>query len=250
MRRCSAGGTPSPSSRTEKRALRPTVESVTVTRPPSGEYFTAFSTRFVSTWRTLSPSAATSGTPCFGVFSSSSMPGGMYWRAASTTLRASSTGSRGPIARRGPPDLSLLTPREAVGLGLPPQEGVVDDGGEPVGLACDHLEEAGALRLGDDDVLSAQRQRGARNRSERRPELVRDRGHEVGLERLDRTLFGQVAERVDAAAVERNAGDREPEGAVVHFHRQRVRAQLIALRQAFDRRPLREDLGGEAPERF
>src|SRR5919109_496271 len=66
MRACSAGGTPSPWSRTEKR-IRPSCSSRrTSTWPPSGEYLTALSRRFTRTWRTLSGSPATAGRPAGG----------------------------------------------------------------------------------------------------------------------------------------------------------------------------------------
>src|ERR1043165_6498110 len=52
---------PSPWSLTLKRTAWSRRESSSSTRPPSGEYFTALSTKFVSTWRTLS------GAPPIGV---------------------------------------------------------------------------------------------------------------------------------------------------------------------------------------
>ena len=82
--------------------------SWTLTRPPSGEYLTALSTRFVRTWRTLSGSAAIGGAS-FGAERSSLMLGGMYCLAASTTPRASSTPSQRSIVVCRPSDSSRLT---------------------------------------------------------------------------------------------------------------------------------------------
>src|ERR1700747_1552563 len=68
-------------------------------------------------------------------------------------------------------------------------EDVVDDAGEPVGLARDHVETAGPLRLLEADVVTLQRQRGAVDRGERRAELVRHSRDEVALQLLDRALL-------------------------------------------------------------
>ena len=98
-------------------------------------------------------------------------------------------------------------------------EDVVDDARKAVGLARDHLEQTGPLWLAEQDVLAAECQGSAIDGGERRAELMRDRGDEIGLQRLDRTLFGQVPERVDAAVVETDSRDREPELPVVDLHR-------------------------------
>ena len=58
--------------------------------------------------------------------------------------------------------------------------------------------------------MAEQRLRGAVDGSQRRAQLVRGRGDEVGLDLLEPARVGQVAERVDRAAEETHAGDRDP----------------------------------------
>ena len=71
------------------------------------------------------------------------------------------------------------------------------------------VEQAVTLRL-ERGLLPPKRQRGAVDRGERRPQLVGDRRHELALQALDAPFVREVAERVDGAARERHARDREP----------------------------------------
>src|SRR3954466_1011892 len=73
-------------------------------------------------------------------------------------------------------------------------ENVVDDAGEPVGFARDHVEQSGALRLLQSYVVALERQGGTVDRGKRRAELVRDGGDEVALQLLDGALVRHVAE--------------------------------------------------------
>ena len=89
IRACSACGMPSPSSSMRKRIRLPECLSAIRTRPPSGEYFTALSSRFVSTCRSLSGSAATGGSSS-GESTASSTSTGEWARSAPITLSTSS----------------------------------------------------------------------------------------------------------------------------------------------------------------
>ena len=68
-----------------------------------------------------------------------------------------------------------------------------------------------ALRLVELQVLALERQGRAVDRGQRRAQLVRDRRDEVAAQLLEHALLGQVAEGVDGALGELDAGDREPE---------------------------------------
>ena len=57
------------------------------------------------------------------------------------------------------------------------------------------------------------------NRGEWRPQLVRGRGDEVGLDLLELAHVGEVAERVDRAPEEANARDRDPALAATRLDR-------------------------------
>src|SRR5205085_8568704 len=61
------------------------------------------------------------------------------------------------------------------------------------------------------------------DRGERRPQLVRDGGDEVGLHLVERALCGEVAEGVDDAVGRLDAGDGEPELAAADVERQALR---------------------------
>src|SRR3954452_5726773 len=67
-------------------------------------------------------------------------------------------------------------------------ENVVDDAGEPVGFARDHVEKSGALRLLQSYIIALERQGGTVDRGKRGAELVGDGGDEVALQLLDRAL--------------------------------------------------------------
>ena len=111
-------------------------------------------------------------------------------------------------------------------LGVEParEEDVVHDPGQPVRLARDHAEQARTLLCGERVVALDQRHRGAVHRGERGPQLVRDRRDEVAADLLEGALLGQVAEGVDGALGQADAGDREPELAPADLDRERLRA--------------------------
>src|SRR3954470_12591214 len=106
----------------------------TSTRPPSGEYLIAFSTRLTSTWRTLSASAATCGT-LSGASTSSVTDGGACLRVDSTTRSAGSPPGAPP---RPPGEAPAL---ERLGFGGEPapvelvrERDLVHDPAEPLGF--------------------------------------------------------------------------------------------------------------------
>ena len=111
---------------------------------------------------------------------------------------------------------------ELIGVEPAGDEKVVDDRAEPVRLGGDHAEQLLAdLRI-ELDVGAADRLRRAVDRRQRRPQLVRDRGDEVGLHLLEPPLLGQVAEGVDGALLEAHARAGDPELAAVELDRDRL----------------------------
>ena len=68
---------------------------------------------------------------------------------------------------------------------------------EPLGLVDDERDEAVAAGLVEREVVAAEGLGGAVDGGERRAELVRGRGDEVGLQLLEPAGVGDVAERVD-----------------------------------------------------
>ena len=114
--------------------------------------------------------------------------------------------------------------RELLGVEPARQEDVVHDPGQPVRLARDHAEQARTLLSGERVVALDKRHRGAVDRRERGPQLVRDRRDEVAPDLLEGALLGQVAEGVDGALGQADAGDREPELAPADLDRERLRA--------------------------
>src|SRR5207244_2843078 len=90
------------------------------------------------------------------------------------------------------------------------EQDLVDDAAEALGLVGDQRDEALAADLVQREVVAQQRLRGAVNRGQRRAQLVRSGGDEVGLDLLEPAHVGQVAECVDGAAEEADARDRDP----------------------------------------
>ena len=206
--------------------MRPrTASTLTCTGPPSGEYLIALSTRFTSTWRTLSGSAATGGRPS-GARSESSIAGGRCAPAAATTARR-------PRARR----TRSIGDVDRVGVEPARPQDVVDDPGEALGLARDHAQHALALLVGERHIGAAQCHRRAVDRRQRRPQLVRDRRDEVALQPLERALVRQVAERVDRALREVGRGERQPQLARADLDRQRLAALAELLERPGPRAP-------------
>ena len=81
-------------------------------------------------------------------------------------------------------------------------------------------------------VVALQRQGGAVDRRERRPQLVGDGRDEVALQLLDRALVGQVAESVHGALREPAAGSRARARGRGRVDRQRLRPRSPAARAA------------------
>ena len=111
---------------------------------------------------------------------------------------------------------------EASGVEAAGGQHLLDDPREPVRLARDHGQETAAVVVVKLDVLAAQRHRGAVDGRERRPELMRDRGHELALQPLDAALLGEVAQRVDRPVGELDGRDRDPELPVAKLERERL----------------------------
>src|SRR5207253_9907103 len=89
-------------------------------------------------------------------------------------------------------------------------EQFVDDVREPTGLLDDNLEQLRFHRVLELEVFASKRQRRAVDRCKRRTQLVRDRGDEVLADLLESSLLREVAERIDRALVEADAGDLQP----------------------------------------
>ena len=102
------------------------------------------------------------------------------------------------------------------------------------------------------DVVAAERQRGAVDRGERRPQLVRHGGDEVLPHRLERALLREVAERVDGAVLVADRGHREPQLAAADLERHALRPAGLAHggdgQPRLDRLPARDGVADAAPE--
>src|SRR5262245_25763292 len=122
---------------------------------------------------------------------------------------------------------------EPPGVEVAREQEVVDDLGEAAGLVLDDLEQPVARLVADVDVLTADRDRGAVDRGQRRAQLVRDGRDEVGAHLLEGAVLGQVAEREDRSLVELDRREREPELAALDLDRHRLRARAVV------RHPLR-----------
>ena len=118
--------------------------------------------------------------------------------------------------------------RHLAGVELSGDEQVVDDRPQPVGLGGDHAEELIPDRRIELDVRTPNRLRRAVDCGQRCPQLVRDRGDEVRLDLLERALLGQVAERVDRALLEADAGPGDPELAATELDRHGLGPHRIA----------------------
>ncbi len=86
----------------------------------------------------------------------------------------------------------------------------IDDLRQSLRLRRDVAEERRPLLLAEEDVLAEQRLREAVDRGQRRAQLVRHRGNEVGLHLLDEAIRRDVPEREDATCdgADRIAHDR------------------------------------------
>ena len=188
---------PMPSSETRSSTTRRRLRTRTVTVPPSGEYLMALSIRLISTWRTRSASA-----------SASAPPGRQHEREL--VLLGAAAGPGRDVARDGrdvdrgelQPDGARLEARGA--------EQRLDEPVEPLGLARDVADERRAVLLAEARVLAQQRLGEAVDRGQRRAQLVRDGGHEVALELLERAHLGDVAHREHAARAGRRRRSCRP----------------------------------------
>ena len=204
--RCWSCGIPGPWSATRDphgAVLR--LRRCTSTSSPDGEYLTALSIRFVSTWRSRSRSPRIE-------------------RHAPCDRRAHAHLVLADARRR---DRVLDEPREIdvgeavgerAGLDARRVEHVADERGEPVRLVGDQREERLALAGGERAPAFLQRARGADHGGHRAPQLVRDERDEVGAQRreppqlLDRLPLGLVGADVldrgrDEAAEQRDELD-------------------------------------------
>ena len=110
------------------------------------------------------------------------------------------------------------------------EQDVVDDVREPVGLLGNEVEQPLALWLLQAVEAALQGERRAVDRRERRAQLVRDGGDEVGLRLVEPLVLADVAERVDDAVRERDARSGEPQLAALDLERDgRRRAFAVAL---------------------
>ena len=134
--------------------------------PPSGEYLTALSSRFMRIWRTLSASASTGGTS------------GSLSTVERQVLRQVRVGRRDDrrreLGRVAALDGDVQRPR----LEPAHPEDVVDDPRQPLRLVGHDVEQALALRF-QRGLLPPERERRAVDRGQRRSELVRDRRDEL-----------------------------------------------------------------------
>ena len=165
----------------------------TSTGPPSGEYLTAFSTRFTSTWRSCCSSAATCGSR-FGASSERVIPSGRCARAASRTLSVSRAASTVSIRNCSWPESRWLASSTSLTICASRSDSSATTSSSLPRISVAELE-----------VLAPQRDRGAVDRRERRAQLVRDGRDEVGAHLLERALLGQVAEGVDGPFLEAHA---------------------------------------------
>ena len=186
----------------------------------SGEYLTAFSTRFTSTCRSPSASAATCGPAPARSARARCRPAGASPRPRATA-RAISVASVRPIETVAAPESSRLASRMSLTIRASRSDSPEITSSIPSSLVA--LEH---------DVVAPQRHRGAVDRGERRAQLVRDGRDEVALELLDGPLLGEVAERVDGALRELGGGEREPELAAGPVERERLLPRRRPVRAA------------------
>src|SRR3989338_540150 len=170
MRGRSVGGIPTPVSATAT-STRPSAagRALTVTRPPSGVYLTALSTRLMRIWASRSRSALTGGSPDGS------------W-LASATRAPPPGGPRGRGAERDAAELDVGEVGE-----------VVEQPPEPLGVAEHDLEEAPRV-VPFLERAAEQRLEVAVDRRERRPELVRDVRHELRAHLLEPAQLRDVVE--------------------------------------------------------
>src|SRR5205823_14819722 len=88
---------------------------------------------------------------------------------------------------------------------------LVDDLREPERLGFHDLEERCIVLGGQLEIFAAQGADGTVDRSQRGAELVRRGGDEVAAGLLERTLVGDVSERVNRPLAEVDSGGRDPE---------------------------------------
>ena len=150
-----------------------------------------------------------------------------------------------------PPDLELVG-----------EQDLVDDRGQPVGLVDDERDEPRTAGVVEREVVAAQRLGGAVHGRQRCAQLVRRGRDELRLELVEPVLLGDVPQRVDRAAEELHAGDRDPALAAPGVQRQRRGAhwlaggpernpcgQLVPVRDRIRGRRAARCLGGDTGDR-
>ena len=159
------------------------------------------------------------------------MPAGRCASAAARTARAISVASAGPMSNAAAPESSRLASRMSLTIRASRSDSPAITASIPL-----------VLLVAEHDVLAPERHRSAVDRRQRRAELVRDGRDEVAPQLLDRSLLGQIAERVDGAVGELCRRQREPELPVGTVDGERLRP-LAGLVE----RPAGERVGSGRP---
>ena len=177
-------GMPRPESLTVTRAKPSRGTAVIVTAPPAGEYLIALESRLAITWpmRLRSPTIASGSS---GVSNSSWWLRGLRREELDLVLEQLAELER------------LEREREAPGLDLLHVEEVVDQGRQALRLAVDRLQVAASGVVVE--VVMHEQLGEAEHARERRAQLVRDGGDELGLEPRGIALGRDLAHDDDAA---------------------------------------------------
>ena len=100
---------------------------------------------------------------------------------------------------------------ERAAVELAGEQDFLHEAGEPLRLDRDHVEQVVPGLLVQVLLPLEQRHRGAVQRGQRRAQLVRDRGDELGTELLEPPLAGHIAEGVHDAVAQGGAEDGKPD---------------------------------------
>ena len=153
--------------------------------PPArlgGVYFTALSTRLMRIWARRSRSAWTAGRSAGSRASSRTPPASALARMMSSVPSTTSASATGPRLQRDPAQLDIGQIGE-----------VVEQAAQSLGVPEHDLEKAPGMG----GILHRPAEQGLQvslDRGERRPELVRDIGHELGPDLLELAERGDVVE--------------------------------------------------------
>ncbi len=121
----------------------------------------------------------------------------------------------------------LAAQLEVADVELVREQDVVDDPPEPLRLLDDQRDEPLAARLVEREVVAAQRLGGAVDGRERRAELVRGGGDELGLQLLEPARLGEVPEREHRPVEELDPGHGDPALAVLRLERDGLRLHRL-----------------------